>query len=410
MSSSHDGSPPLYWGLKALAVLTAVTLGLPLLFGGIYLITLGGSWYYALAGAAYTYAAVELFRGRMRGVWVLVAALVITALWALVESRGWNFWAFEARVVAPMFLAGLALLLTRRIPRSNGAPADARPYALAGGALLVGFVGFLVAMFFPHGIVQNTLPITKGAVRAATTATDGQWLSYARTGEATRFAPFDQINPDNVQALEQVWVAHSGDIADGGASGKEDQNTPLYADGIVYQCSPMNIVTALDGSSGKVLWRFDPKSKFAFWKRCRTLGYYDPALPAAVGGQPVAAAATPASPPPATTATSASVATTSPALCATRIFVANIDAKLYALDAKTGAVCADFGVNGMIDLNAGMGDVQPGFYVPTTSPIVAGTRILIRGWIGDNYSWRALRRGARVRCHHRPAGLGLGFG
>lgn len=35
MSSSHDGSPPLYWGLKALAVLTAVTLGLPLLFDGI---------------------------------------------------------------------------------------------------------------------------------------------------------------------------------------------------------------------------------------------------------------------------------------------------------------------------------------------------------------------------------------
>ncbi len=66
MREVHESPQPLCWGLKALAVLIAVTLGLPLLLGDIYLITLGGSWYYALAGAAYTYAAVELFSGRMR--------------------------------------------------------------------------------------------------------------------------------------------------------------------------------------------------------------------------------------------------------------------------------------------------------------------------------------------------------
>ena len=94
----------VHWGLKALAILTLVTLGLPLLIGGVYLMALGGSWYYALAGAAYTYAAIELLRGRMRGVWVLVAALVATALWALFESHGFNFWAFEARVLGSLFL------------------------------------------------------------------------------------------------------------------------------------------------------------------------------------------------------------------------------------------------------------------------------------------------------------------
>lgn len=80
MNNVLEESKATHWGLKALAVLTAITLGLPLLFGGLYLIPLGGSWYYGLAGAAYSYAALELFRGRMRGVWVLVAALVVTAL------------------------------------------------------------------------------------------------------------------------------------------------------------------------------------------------------------------------------------------------------------------------------------------------------------------------------------------
>ena len=390
--SKLDG---VHWGLKALAVLTACTLGLPLLFGGLYLIALGGSWYYTLAGAAYSYAAFLLFRGNMRGVWVLVGAMLVTALWALYESGGFKFWAFEARMLGPIFLAGLALLLTRFIPRAQGAPADARPHVWAGAALLAGFVGFIVAMFFPHDVIHQPQTITKGTARPATLATDGQWLAYSRTGEGTRFAPFEQVNLDNVRELQQAWVVHSGDVATGGASGKEDQNTPIYADGIVYHCSPMNIVTAIEGSSGKVLWRFDPKSKFAFWKRCRSLGYYNPALAPVLVGAP-AAATSPTADAEAQAETAAAaapestVAVAAPApanaICAARIFVADIDAKLHALDARTGAVCTDFGANGTVDLNAGMGDVQPGFYVPTTGPIVAGTRILVGGWIGDNFS------------------------
>ena len=393
----------VHWGLKALAILTLVTLGLPLLIGGVYLMALGGSWYYALAGAAYTYAALELLRGCMRGVWVLVAALVATALWALFESRGFNFWAFEARVVAPLFLAGVALLLVPRL-RASERPANARPHAIVGAAMLAGFFGFIVAMFFPHGVVYNPQPVTKGAARPATLAADGQWLAYARTGEATRYAPFDQINTGNVTELKQAWVVHSGDIAEGGASGKEDQNTPLFADGIVYHCSPMNIVTAIDGTSGKVLWKYDPKSKFAFWKRCRTLGYYNPDLlpagyAARIAAATAAATATTTSTNPATVKPGASTPTVpapsvapvaaandTDASCHARIFVATIDAVLIALDAKTGQPCPGFGQDGRVDLNAGMGRVDPGFYVPTTGPIVAGTRILVGGWIGDNYS------------------------
>ena len=370
MATDSGVTRGLFWGSKLLVGLLAF-IGIPLLFGGVYLIVLGGSWYYALAGAGFLVAGFHTWRGEMRGVWWCLGLLAATALWAFYES-GANFWALEARLMAPILLAALALLLVRTLSPQRGRPDHTTAYTVGGMALMLCFVGLFVAMFFPHGVIHDPQPVTKGTARPATMATDGQWLAYSRTGEGTRFAPFEQISLDNVRTLEQAWVVHSGDVATGGASGKEDQNTPLYADGIVYHCSPMNIVTAMEGGSGKVLWRFDPKSKYAFWKRCRSLGYYNPALAPVLVGTPAAVTATDTAP--------------AAALCAARIFVANIDAKLYALDAKTGAVCPGFGDNGRVDLNAGMGETPPGFYVPTTGPIVAGTRILVGGWIGDNYS------------------------
>ena len=48
-------------------------------------------------------------------------------------------------------------------------------------------------------------------------------------------------------------------------------------------------------------------------------------------------------------------------MCAHRILTATLDAKLYALDADTGERCADFGINGAVDLTEGMGLVKPGY-------------------------------------------------
>ena len=66
--------------------------------------------------------------------------------------------------------------------------------------------------------------------------------------------------------------------------------------------------------------------------------------------------------------------------------MANIDAKLMALDPESGKPCAGFGKDGIVDLNTGMGETPPGFYVPTTGPILAGTRIRVGGWIADNHA------------------------
>lgn len=62
----------------------------------------------------------------------------------------------------------------------------------------------------------------------------------------------------------------------------------------------------------------------------------------------------------------------------------SIDARLFALDAKTGALCPDFGSNGVVDLKTGMGEIKPGFYTLTAAPLVAGELIVVGGRVADN--------------------------
>lgn len=371
-----------HWGLKALAIVLGL-VGLSLLVGGLYLIILGGSWYYALAGAGLIAAAVLMWRGEMRGIWIFVGVFIVTVIWALFEA-GLNFWALEARVVAPLFLAAVAVLLVNKVTPEKGRPANTLPFTIAGVAMMAGFCAFLIAMFFPHGVISNRISPTLGQPGEQTLASGDNWSSYGRTGAATRYSLAGQITPANVGKLEQAWVAHSGDIAIG-AEGEEDQNTPLFVDGAVYHCSPTSKVTAINGATGKILWSFASRADFAYFKRCRTLGYFDPARGDGVGDggaqTPVGAAAVPASPSGTAAAPAAAVDA-----CGPRIMAATLNAKLIALSAATGKICTSFGKDGIVDLNTGMGETPPGFYVPTTGPIIAGDKILIGGWVGDNYS------------------------
>ena len=349
MNANDGREGRTHWGLKALGALSLIAMGLPLLFGGLYLITLGGSWYYALAGAAYTYAAIELFRGRMRGVWICIAMFVLTVLWALYESGGFKFWAFEARVLAPMFLAGIGLLLASRIAPEQGRPPRTGVHSLAGAALMVCFVGLFVAMFFPQGVIRGNFKVTPGKPSTLNAAVGNDWPSYSRSTEGIRHAPFAQVTRDNVGQLEVAWTARHGEIADPD-KGMEEQNTPIYADGRLFHCSPTDKVTALDGATGKILWKFDPQAKSPMWNRCRAVGYFDPGP----GDD-----------------------------CGPRVLIATIDTRLIAVRAADGSVCPSFGNNGTVSTAEGMGPIEPGFVMHTSGPLVAGDKVVLGAWIAD---------------------------
>lgn len=327
---------------RILAILIAI-FGLLLAGGGIWLLTLGGTPFYAVAGLLYLTAGFLLYLGRPVGAWLTWLAAALAIVWALVE-RGANFWAFFPRVLMPLGIACAASFLPV-------AKSSRRPLLIGGLVSGLAAVVLFAAAFFPHGATYGSR--AQSAVHPQSNAPD-PWYAYGRTNAGTRFAPFTAISRDTISKLKPAWTYRTGDIGPG-----VDQNTPLQIGNLLYSCSRNNIVAALDLDTGKPVWKFDPKAKSPIWQRCRSVSYYQ------------AAPAPPSGPAPA---------------CAGRIVMTTIDARLIELDAATGRLCADFGNDGTVQLSNNMGTIPSGSYFQTSAPLVARDRIVIGGWVVDNQS------------------------
>lgn len=357
--------------LVLLGILVAL-FGLALLVGGVRLAQLGGSWYFLLMGLASALAGALLLARRPAGALLYGAAFVATLAWALVDA-GWNFWPLVSRLVMPAVLALLVALAWPVLRRSRGAHAGRGAYGVAA-VLLVVLLATAVSAFQPRpvvsaaGDVPPVVPVAKGSEQR-------DWMHWGNTTAGTRFAALDQITPDNVQQLQVAWTARTGDVPESNGFGAEDQNTPLQIGDTLYLCTPHNQVIAIDADSGAQRWAFDPKATAPNWQRCRGLGYFDSS--AAVAAP--AATVEPSAPAP-----SVAAVVGTPAICEKRILMTSIDARLFALDAKTGALCPDFGSNGVVDLKVGMGEIKPGFYTLTAAPLVAGDLIVVGGRVADN--------------------------
>ena len=89
-------------------------------------------------------------------------------------------------------------------------------------------------------------------------ANAGDWLSHGRGWDEGRFSPLTRINERNVGQLGLAWF-------DDLETYRGVQATPLAIDGVLYNESIFNVVTAYDGATGAKLWTYDPKvdSKWA---------------------------------------------------------------------------------------------------------------------------------------------------
>ena len=359
--------------LVVLIGIVVMLFGLVLLVGGVRLAQLGGSWYFLLMGAASLVAGGLLALRRPLGALLYGVAFVATVAWALADA-GLEFWPLVSRLVMPAVLAMLVALTWPVLRRSRGQRPGRAAYGVAA-LLLVGLLGTAVSAFQPRPVV-TAQGATPAVVPVAKGSEQRDWQHWGNTTAGTRFAALDQITPANVTQLQVAWTAHTGDVPQSDGFGAEDQNTPLQIGDTLYLCTPHNQVVALDVDSGKQRWAFDPKASAPNWQRCRGLGYFDAGQPL-VGAPTVAAAPSPAAP--ATVA-----AAPAPALCEKRILMTSIDARLFALDATTGAPCPDFGEAGVVDLKRGMGEIKPGFYTLTAAPLVAGELVIVGGRVADN--------------------------
>src|SRR5690606_33183637 len=85
-----------YWATTLLALIVLI-FGIPIYLGGVWLISLGGSWYYAFAGIGLLVTAWFLFRHSLKAVWVYLATYAGTLIWALWE-KGTDGWAQVPRL------------------------------------------------------------------------------------------------------------------------------------------------------------------------------------------------------------------------------------------------------------------------------------------------------------------------
>jgi quinate dehydrogenase (quinone) len=338
--------------VRRLYALILFGFGLLIAGGGGYLASLGGSLYYLIAGILLIAAAVQFFRAETSGIWIFSVVLVGTIVWAISEA-GLDFWPLVARLSGIVVLAVPAFLIASFFPALHKQRRYLR--ALATVALIV-VVASGASMFYPHSWIVTSSP-TPTASNAAKPDEPGDWNAYGRTPAGTRFAPFSQINKDNVKELQVAWSYQTGELP---GKGSEYQNTPLQIGDALFVCTPLNQVISVDADTGKERWRFDPKTENnGTWTRCRGVSQY-------------------------TTSASSATSDSSAALCQTRIITSTTDGRLIALDAKTGTPCADFGTNGQVDLRGDMGVIKTAYYVPTSAPMVAEGKILIGGWVYDN--------------------------
>ncbi|WP_265533449.1 glucose/quinate/shikimate family membrane-bound PQQ-dependent dehydrogenase [Pseudomonas saponiphila] len=347
------------WLLAGLGMLIAL-IGLGLAGGGGYLLSLGGSAYFLLMGLAMLVSGVLIARGNPRGARLYGVALVLTAIWAVWDA-GLEYWPLVSRVLTFAVIGLVVALVYPSLMRASGARPGRAAHGLAG-LLGVGVVATLAYMFVPtHMVKADKVP----AIQPVAPGTEQKdWAHWGNTTAGNRFAALDQINKGNIGQLQVAWTFRTGDLPESNGAGAEDQNTPLQIGDTVYTCTAYGKVFALDADTGAERWKFDPQGYAPNWQRCRGLGYFDASAAAAASSAPAAA----------------------PAACTKRLFLPTGDARLIALDAETGKPCADFGHQGTVDLKTDMGEIKPGYYQQTSTPLVAGTVVIVGGRVADNFS------------------------
>ncbi|MFP5304946.1 MAG: pyrroloquinoline quinone-dependent dehydrogenase [Gammaproteobacteria bacterium] len=170
----------------------------------------------------------------------------------------------------------------------------------------------------------------------------------------TQYSPLKQINRNNVANLEKAWEFHTGDLPTdtSGLIAFEDQ--PSLIEGSLVVCTVSRRVIALDPATGKKRWSFDPKGPDLKFKKCRGVAHW-------VDGEAAEGAA-----------------------CKSRLFLGTTDYRLFAIDAKTGKPCADFGDNGVVTMSTSKPVLWPGEVAATSNPAVVNGVVVVGSAVADN--------------------------
>lgn len=169
------------------------------------------------------------------------------------------------------------------------------------------------------------------------------WPMYGHDPGGTRYSPLTEIQPRNVRDLQRAWTFHmAGEATEGaGQVGPVGEATPIVTNGMMYLATPFHHVVALEPETGKAIWQYD-------------LGAANPAVRGLeyFPGDKL-------SPP--------------------EVIFGTTDARLVALNAKTGKPVPGFGNEGSVNLKDGVLNGFPNAFYDLSSPPAIYKNLIITG-------------------------------
>jgi quinoprotein glucose dehydrogenase/quinate dehydrogenase (quinone) len=343
----------LSW-LSALGALAFALVAVPLVWGGVSLVRLGGSPYYVVTGLLLIVVAVLLTRGHRLALWLYAAIVAATIIWALGEV-GLNGWALLPRIFGPALL-GLWFAIPAVRRRLTSGP------IWAGETVIMPLLFLLAISMIFGGLWHHRFQPAAGKEPVAAAAGDPtQWTAFGNDLSGDRFTPAALITPENAGSLAPAWTFQTGEVPSNSyvTGSMEFEAVPLKVGDNLYICTQNNTVIAIDGDSGQEIWRVKPPIDFshARVRRCRGLAYH---------------------------------AATGEGICAQRLLLGTVDDQLMAFDARTGTACPDFGKNGAVDLRVGLGRNPPGFHFMSSPATIVGDVAVVGSFVFDNQSTDAV--------------------
>lgn len=185
------------------------------------------------------------------------------------------------------------------------------------------------------------------------------WSHYGGGMHGMQYSSLSRITKENVGSLREAWRYRTGEMGQDSNDAFSFQANPILAEGRLYVSTGSAIVIALDPATGREIFRHDPKIardvEHAEIANRGVTSWVDPEAPAG-------------------------------AACRQRIFVGTLDARMIALDGKTGRPCADFGEGGEVhlDRDVRMPERDWANYTITSPPVVVGDVLVTGSAIGDN--------------------------
>lgn len=162
-----------------------------------------------------------------------------------------------------------------------------------------------------------------------------RWLTYSGDYSGRRHSPLTEITPANAGTLAAQWTFQTN------LGGHKFEAAPIVIDGVLYVTGPLNHAWAIDGKTGRQIWRYQrelpPQQDLRVCCGLVNRGF-------AVYGD--------------------------------RLFMTTLDAHLVALDRKTGAVVWD----------VELGDHKNG-YASTGAPLIVKDKVIV-GVAGGEFAIR----------------------